>query len=49
MTIAESKVSHIFNILDLYFPSEPGFDTSFFISFLKGEKSVSFNINIYSY
>ncbi len=42
MTIAESKVIYKYNFLDYYFPDEAGYDTSFFINFLKGEKSVSF-------
>lgn len=49
MIIAESKVNYLYNSLDYYFPAEAGYDTSFFISFLKGEKSVSIDFNIYSY
>lgn len=40
MIIAENKVIFIVNYLDYYFPSEPGYDTSFFICFLKGEKKL---------
>ena len=48
LTIAENKVLLYFNFVDYYFPNEPGYDTSFFINFLKGEKAVSYSININS-
>lgn len=49
MITVGSKVIHQYNSLDYFFPTEAGYDTSFFINFLKGTKSVSFLFNMYSF